>query len=113
MIDEVEKCLELKFILSQVVLVVKKWRQLIKGSEYESITELKTIYGRSGKPNLDFIKGRGYNSIPVVRVFNDTKEGSFCRGRAFRILEENDTKSGGLVWGKSKREMAKFKILIL
>ena len=66
----------------------EKMKALIKGSEYESITELKTIYGRSGKPNLDFIKGKGYDSIPVVRVFNDMKEEVFVGAVPLEYLKK-------------------------
>ena len=46
----------------------------IPGSKYENLFEEKTVYGSEGKENLDFIKSMGFNSIPVIRIFNETQE---------------------------------------
>lgn len=49
-------------------------KKVIPGSEIESLVEYKTIYGAEGEDNLHFIKGKGFSSIPVIRVFDGSKE---------------------------------------
>lgn len=46
----------------------------IPGSKYESLFEERSIHGTEGKENLDYIKGKGFNSIPVIRIVNNEKE---------------------------------------
>ena len=46
----------------------------IPGSKHESLFEERSIYGIEGKENLDYIKEKGFNSIPVIKIFNDEKE---------------------------------------
>lgn len=52
----------------------ERLKEIIPGTELESITTYKTIKGKEGKPNLDFIKERGFDNIPVIHVFNQTEE---------------------------------------
>lgn len=46
----------------------------IPGSKYESLFEIKTIYGAEGHENLEFIKSKGFSSIPVIQVVGETAE---------------------------------------
>lgn len=64
-------------------------KSLIESSQYSEITKYKTIYGKEGKKNLDYIKGKGIRSIPVIRIFSPEKE-EFIIG--VTTLEEIDKK---------------------
>lgn len=46
----------------------------IPGSKYEELFEERSIHGAEGKENLDYIKEKGFSSIPVIKIFNDEKE---------------------------------------
>ena len=46
----------------------------IEKSELSNITVYKTIKGKEGIENLRYIKGKGFDNIPVIRVFSPLQE---------------------------------------
>lgn len=52
----------------------EKVKEMIAGTDLETITTYKTIKGKEGKPNLDFIKNHGFDNIPVIHIFNKREE---------------------------------------
>lgn len=50
----------------------EKVKEEIKNTELEDITTYKTIKGKDGIENLRYIKGLGFDNIPVIKVYNET-----------------------------------------
>ena len=49
-------------------------KENIEKSELSNITVYKTIKGKEGIENLRYIKGKGFDNIPVIRVFSPLQE---------------------------------------
>lgn len=61
-----------------------KIKNELHNSDLEEIVEYKTIQGREGKPNLDFIKSKGIQYIPAIHIYS-------LNGEIDKILEGSVT----------------------
>ena len=52
----------------------EKVKEDIGQSDLSNITTYKTIKGKEGIENLRYIKGKGFDNIPVIRVFSPLQE---------------------------------------
>lgn len=52
-------------------------KKAIEGSKYEEKIVFKSIHGKEGKDNLDFVKNNKFSSIPVIHIYNKESEEFF------------------------------------